>query len=82
MVSELASSNRVVGVKQSRKAIREGRAAKVFLAADADPAVTGPIEEDCAARGIPMESEHTMAQIGKACRIMVGVAVAVLLNEQ
>ena len=82
MVSELASSNRVVGVKQSRKAIREGRAAKVFLAADADPAVTGPIEEDCAARRIPMESEHTMAQIGKACRITVGAAVAVLLNEQ
>jgi len=71
-----------VGVKQSRKAIREGRAAKVFLAADADPAVTGPIEEDCAARDIPMEREYTMAQIGKACRITVGAAVAVLLNEQ
>ena len=82
MLPELASSNRVVGVKQSRKAIREGRAARVFLAADADPAITEPIGEVCADQGIPVWGEATMAQIGQACRITVGAAVAVVLKTQ
>ena len=43
MLNELASSNKVAGVKQSRKAVKEGRAAKVFLARDADPAITEPM---------------------------------------
>ena len=81
MLTELASSNKVVGVKQSRKAIREGRAAKVFLAADADPALTYPVEESCAERGIPVDKNYGMAQLGKACRITVGAAVVVLLKE-
>ena len=32
MISELASQEKVIGVKQSRKAIREGRAKRVYLA--------------------------------------------------
>lgn len=81
MLTELASSNKVVGVKQSRKAIREDRAAKVFLAADADPAVTDPVEESCVEKGIPVNRDYGMAQLGKACRITVGAAVVVLLKE-
>ena len=37
MISELASQEKVIGVKQSRKAIRESRATRVYLACDADP---------------------------------------------
>ena len=40
MILELASQEKVVGVKQSRKAIREGRVKRVYLACDADPAIT------------------------------------------
>ena len=68
---------RVVGVKQSRKAIREGRARRVYLAEDADPAITGPIAAECAAAGIPVEAGKTMVQLGRACGIAVGAAVAV-----
>ena len=42
MLTELATQEKVVGVKQSRKAIREGRAKRVYLACDADPAITEP----------------------------------------
>lgn len=80
MLPEFDVSNRVVGVKQSRRAIREGRAARVFLAADADPAVTAPIAASCAELHIPVEREITMAQLGRACHITVGAAVAVLLR--
>ena len=55
MITELASQEKVVGVKQSRKAIREGRARRVYVACDADPAITEPIAASCAQAGIPVE---------------------------
>ena len=67
---------RVVGVKQSRKAIREGRACRVHLACDADPALTEPNAAECAAAGIPVETGQTMAQLGRSCGIAVGASVA------
>ena len=70
---------RVAGVKQSCKAIREGRARRVYLADDADPALTEPIAAQCAAAGIPVETGWSMAQLGRACGISVGAAVAVEL---
>ena len=79
MISELASQEKVIGVKQSRRAIREGRATRVFLADDADPAITDPVAESCAAAGIPVETGYTMAQLGQACRITVGASVVALL---
>ena len=55
MISEIASKEKVIGVKQSRKAIREGRACQVFVACDADPAITEPVAQSCAEAGIPVE---------------------------
>ena len=79
MLTELASQEKVIGVKQSRTAVREGRAKRVYLACDADPAITEPVAVSCEAAGIPVETEHTMAQLGRACRITVGASeVAVL----
>ena len=72
----MGAEKRVVGVKQSRKAIREGRARRVYLASDADPAITEPIRAECAAAGIPVEGGQTMAQLGRACGIAVGASVA------
>lgn len=79
-VSPMEPEKRVVGVKQSRKAIREGRARRVFLAGDADPALTRPIAAECAAAGIPVETGRTMAQLGRACGIAVGASVAAELS--
>ena len=64
----MEAEKRVAGVKQSRKAIREGRAVRVYLASDADPALTGSIAAECAAAGIPVETERTMAQLGRETR--------------
>ena len=81
MLTELASREKVIGVKQSRKAIREGRAKRVYLAGDADPAITGPVAQSCAQAGIPVEGGCTMAQLGRACRITVGASVVAVLSE-
>lgn len=81
MLCELDSKNKVVGLKQLRKVLAEGRAAKVFTAQDADPKLAGPIKDACRASGVPMEEVPTMAELGKACGIEVGAAVAALLNH-
>lgn len=80
MLTELASQEKVIGVKQSRKAIRDGCAQRVYLAQDADPTIIGPIAAACAAAGIPTETGFTMAQLGKACRITVGASVVAILK--
>ena len=79
MITELASKEKVIGVKQSRKAIRDGRAKRVFLACDADPAITDPVAENCQALGIPVDDAYTMAQLGHACRSTVGASVVAVL---
>ena len=80
MISELASQEKVIGVKQSRKAIREGRAKRVYLACDADPAITEPVAASCAEAGIPVETDYTLSQLGQACRISVGIRGFVAAN--
>ena len=80
MILELASQEKVVGVKQSRKAIREGRVKRVYLACDADPAITTPVAEACQAAGIPVETDYTLSQLGQACRISVGASVVAVLS--
>lgn len=79
MLAKLLSAPKVVGVKQTRKAVREGRAALVFLAKDADPALTAPLAEACAVNGIALDGSATMAQLGEACGISVGASVAAVL---
>ena len=80
MLRDWNSRPKVVGVKQSRRAIREGRALQVFLATNADPALTGPLAELCAAEGVPVEQAATMEELGKAAGIQVGAAVVAVLR--
>lgn len=79
MLTELRSSEKVIGVKQSRRAIRDGLARRVFLAADADPALTAPLCEQCRQRAIPVLTQYTMRELGQAAGIQVDAAVVVLL---
>ena len=74
-----AQAGRQGGVKQTRRAIEDGRAARVFLAEDADPRVTGPVEELCREKDIPVERVSQMKELGSACGIAVPSAVAALL---
>ena len=69
----------VVGAKQLKKAVKAGRAKVVFLAENADPAVTEPIEELCRQNHIHITWVHTMAELGRACGIEVGAAAAAVL---
>lgn len=67
-----------IGVKQSSKAITEGRALKVFVAKNAEQHVTRHILELAEAAGVEIEFVDNMRTLGQACRIDVGAATAVI----
>ena len=81
MLDNLQAGEKVIGVKQSRRAVRDGLAKLVFLAYDADPALTEPIEGQCSEKEIPVVKEFSMKQLGQAAGIHVGAAVVALLQE-
>jgi large subunit ribosomal protein L7A len=74
------SHNLRVGVKQSIKAMTTGNAVKVFIARDAEQHVIRPIVEMAAQFSVPIEYIDTMKELGKACKIDVGAATAVLMK--
>jgi len=80
MLEKLKGGPKVVGAKQTKRAVNDGRVLLVFLAEDADPRVTGPIAALCAEKGVPVESGRSMKELGTACGIAVGAAVAALLE--
>ena len=76
IMAEIRQNRVVVGAKQFKKALRDNRAIKAYLAQNADPAVTEPIEELCKAHAIPCVWVKTMKELGQACGIEVGAAAA------
>jgi len=81
VLQELTTRNKVVGVKQSRKAIAQDRAVKAFFAVDADPMLLDALRSSCEEKGIPVEQDFTCAELGRACQISVGAAIVVLVRE-
>ena len=79
MITELQTTQKVVGTKQAKRALNDGRAKKLFLAADADPRVTEPLERLSKEKGVPVEEISAMKELGAACGIAVGSAAAALL---
>ena len=73
MLSELHSAHKVIGVKQTKKAIKDGKAAMVY--------VTGPIYELCTENHVQMVEITTMAELGDAVGIDVGASVVSVLAE-
>lgn len=79
MIPELNTPQKVVGAKQSKRALTDGRAKRLFLAADADPRVTEPLSRLAQEKGIAVETVSTMKELGAACGIAVGSAAAALI---
>ena len=81
MLDELKTEKKVVGIKQLRRALTDQTAELVFLAKDADPALTEPLLDRCRANGVEVVTGVTMAELGKACGISVGAAAAAILRR-
>ncbi len=77
---ELRNHKTIVGTKQLKKALCKGGVRRVYLADDADPAVTGPLEQMCLASGTEFLWVDSMSDLGRACGIDVGAAAAATLR--
>ena len=71
-----AEKSYIVGSKQLRKALLRGQITKVYLAQDADPALTEPLEQLCYQLGLECTWVRHMTQLGQMCGIEVGAAAA------
>ena len=81
MSFEFAAKEKVVGLKQTRRAVAAGTAATVYLAKDADPKLTEPLYAMCRLAGVEALCEYTMAELGKCCGIAVGTAACAVLEK-
>ncbi len=78
MLTKLRNSSKVIGLKQSKRAIIDGLATACFIARDAEQRITEPMEALCREQGVEIVYVDTMRMLGEACGIEVGAAVAVL----
>ena len=77
---ELTNKRFVVGAKQLKKALKNGTAHRVFLACNADPAVTEPIAALCKQNHVDVAWVRSMTDLGHACGIEVGAAAAAAVD--
>lgn len=78
--AEFAEKRFVVGAKQLRKALRSGQAVFVYLAKNADPALTGALAAACEENQVSYAWVPTMQELGRACGIDVGAAAAAVVE--
>lgn len=71
---------RVVGTKQVLRAIKDGRASRVYLCKDADDFIYRQIEAACEERRVPVTTMDSMEKLGKLCLVGVKTASAALLK--
>ena len=75
-MKDMMNFKMVVGAKQLRKALENGRAKFVYLAQNADPVITEPIMATCELNHVSYTWVRTMQELGSACGIEVGAAAA------
>lgn len=75
---DLRGKELLVGSKQLRKALKNGAVSAVFLAQNADPSITEPLEKQCKTAGVCVTWVRTMKELGEICGIDVGTAAAAI----
>ena len=69
----------VVGAKQLRKAFNKGCVKRVYLARNADPAITEPLVAICNTNSVNITWVKSMTDLGQVCGIEVGAAAAAVI---
>jgi large subunit ribosomal protein L7A len=72
---------KVVGTKQTLKALEKDEVIQLFIARDAEEKVTRPILTLCKEKDIDPLYVDTMVKLGKMCGIKVKAAVAAITEQ-
>ena len=81
MLIKLRQDEKVVGVKQVKRAISNSKAEVVFIALDADKNVTDEIVKLSKEKEVHIQYVEKMQDLGEACGIDINAAVAALVNK-
>ncbi len=76
VMEKLKTPYKVIGIKQTKAAIRDGKAMTVYIADDADFSVISDVIELCRGAGIDPVHVPTLKELGRACGIDVPCAAA------
>lgn len=71
---------KVVGTKQTMKALEKGEAVMVLLARDAEAKVSAPVADLADSKGVKVHYIGTMSDLGKICGIKVKAAAAAIIE--
>lgn len=81
-MQELKSSKKkIVGMKQTLRAIQNDNVKRVYIAMDADAHIKRTIFEACNRANIELIEVNTMKELGEACKIEVGASTVALLAD-
>ena len=72
------TGKKVIGIKQTTKAIKNGEGKVVYVAQNADRDIITTMESLCTDFGLEIIYVDTMKDLGKLCGIDVGAATALL----
>ena len=75
-----STHKKVVGTKQTQKAIEKDQTQVVYIAKDAEERVVSPIVKLCSEKNQELVLVESMSELGKACGIKVGAAAAAALR--
>lgn len=75
------ASQKIVGLKQTVRAIQQEKIKEVFIASDAEDHVVRKITDSCREKGIPLiPANLSQKEIGRLCKIEVGAAIVGILK--
>lgn len=71
--------DKIVGLKQTLRAVQQGKIMMVYVANDADESVLRKVAEACNQAEVPVTKvNYSQHELGRVCQIEVGAAVVAL----
>ncbi|GAB6085504.1 ribosomal L7Ae/L30e/S12e/Gadd45 family protein [Alkaliphilus crotonatoxidans] len=80
MLENLQHEKKIIGIKQTAKALKQDRVKTLYIAEDAEPHLTQHLVELAQEKNIEVIKIDSMKKLGKACEIEVGAAAAAALK--
>lgn len=80
MLDSLQQSNKVIGIKQTNKALNQDKVKTLYLAEDAEAHLIEKLKDIASKKNIEIIYVDSMKKLGKACGIDVSAATAAVLK--
>lgn len=81
VLDELKKAKKLIGIRQSYKAVANDKVIKAFVARDVEPDLIADFINLCNNKSIPITYVDSKKELGKACGIDVAASAAVILKE-